>query len=194
MNNKIIEMVSKYQPYNTQEVKDKELILNFLNQFEDVLTRNNIIGHFTTSCWIVNSSLTKVLCIYHKIYNSWGWVGGHNDGDEDFINVALKEAKEETGLNIEVLDNEIFAIDILPVMNHFKKGEFISSHLHLNLTYLCIADENEKLVLNTDETEGVMWIDINRINDYVSVYDDKMKMIYSKLNEKLFKSQDKYLK
>lgn len=194
MNNKIFNIINNYQPYNTQEIKDKELMLKFLEQFEDVLSRDNIIGHFTTSCWIVNSSLTKVLCIYHKIYNSWGWVGGHNDGDDDFINVALKEAKEETGLSVDILGDELFAIDVLPVMNHIKNKEFISSHLHLNLTYLCVANENEELILNEDETNGVMWIDINRVNDYISIEDDKMKIVYSKLNEKLFNNRAKYLK
>lgn len=46
---------------------------------------------------------------YHNIYKSWAWTGGHSDGDSDLLNVALKEAKEETGLeNLKVLSDGIF--------------------------------------------------------------------------------------
>ena len=57
--------------------------------------------------------------IYHKIYNSWAWTGGHNDGDTNFLRVALKEAQEETGLkNINVISDDIFSIDVLTVNGH----------------------------------------------------------------------------
>ena len=65
-----------YQPFNEQEEKDKELLLKVIEQ-KDVLTRKNTIGHFTVSCWVLNQSHDKVLMCYHKIYNSWCWLGGH---------------------------------------------------------------------------------------------------------------------
>ena len=81
-----------------------------MDTFDDILTRKNDIGHFTASCWIVNKEKTKVLMVYHNIYDSWSWTGGHADGDEDLLRVSLKEAKEETGLkNVESLSNKIFS-------------------------------------------------------------------------------------
>ena len=98
------DQIEKYIPQNEQEECDKDLMLEFINKFEDVLTRQNRMGHFTASSWIVNKEKTKVLMIYHNIYKSWAWTGGHCDGDEDLLHVALKEAEEETGLkNIKVL-------------------------------------------------------------------------------------------
>ncbi|WMM23788.1 GNAT family N-acetyltransferase [Tissierella sp. MB52-C2] len=47
----------------------------------------------------MNKSLDKVLMIHHNIRNTWAWTGGHVDGDSDFLHVAIKEAKEETGIN-----------------------------------------------------------------------------------------------
>ena len=76
-----------YQPFNEQEEKDKELLLKVIEQ-KDVLTRKNTIGHFTVSCWVLNQSHDKVLMCYHKIYNSWCWLGGHVDGQKDFKKVA----------------------------------------------------------------------------------------------------------
>ena len=52
--------------------------------------------------------------IHHNIYNSWGWTGGHADGDSDLIKVSIKEAKEETGIKeARPNNNDICSIDIL---------------------------------------------------------------------------------
>ena len=84
------EQIEKYSPYNEQEINDKEMMLKYIDTFEDVLTRDNKMCHFTASNWIVNKERTKVLMIYHNIYKSWAWTGGHADGDEDLLHVALK--------------------------------------------------------------------------------------------------------
>ena len=94
-----IEMLKKYVPYNEQEQKDVELIFKAEEIFKDILTRKNKFCHLTASAFIVNKQHTKVLCIYHNIYQSWSWVGGHADGDDDMLYVAKKETQEETSLS-----------------------------------------------------------------------------------------------
>ena len=96
------EQIEKYEPYNEQEAKDKETMLKYINTFDDVLTRNNEFGHFTASSWVVNKERTKVLMIYHNIYKSWSWTGGHADGESDLLQTAIRELKEETGLDVVV--------------------------------------------------------------------------------------------
>ena len=180
------EKIKNYIPYNEQEENDKELMLKYIDTFEDVLTRNNKMCHFTASNWIVNREKTKILMVYHNIYKSWAWTGGHADGNEDLLHVALKEAKEETGLkNLRVLSDGIFGIEILTVDSHIKKGKFVSSHLHLDCCYLIEADENEVLKIKVDENSGVKWIDINKAVEITN--EEKMKPIYNKMNEKLKK-------
>ncbi len=177
-------IIQEYNPYNEQEKSDKETMLLYIDTFDDVLTRENKIGHFTASAWIVNKARDKVLLIYHKIYNSWAWTGGHADGDDNFCSVALKEAKEETGLaNLTLLNNNIFSIEILPVMPHVKNGNFVGGHLHLNVTYLFLANENDELKINERETNGVKWFSIKEINS--AVREEDMKVVYKKLNDKL---------
>ena len=131
--------IESYLPYNCEEEKDKEIMLKYMDTFDDVLTRNNEIGHFTSSCWIVNKEKTKVLMVYHNIYDSWSWTGGHADGDSNLLHVSLKEAKEETGLkNVEPLNENIFSLEIIGVDGHMKKGQYVSSHMHLNITYFVL--------------------------------------------------------
>ena len=144
-----IEDIKKYVPYNEQEAKDKELILGAISNFNNLLTRENVVMHITSSGYVINKNRDKVLMIYHKIYNSWAWTGGHADGDSDLLYVAIKEAKEETGIkNVVPVINDIFSLDVITVNGHIKRGSYVSSHLHLNVTYLLEADENEDLVVN----------------------------------------------
>ena len=121
---------------------------------------------------------------YHKIYDSWAWLGGHNDGESDCLKVAIKEAKEESGIgNIKPLSEEIYSIEVLSVDSHLKRGEYVPTHLHLNVTYLLEADDSEKLVIKEDENSGVAWFS----NDEVMVRSSEewfKKNIYAKLIDK----------
>ena len=123
--------------------------------------------------------------IYHNIYKSWAWTGGHADGDTDLLNTAIRELKKETGVkNVKVLDDDIFSLEIVCVNGHMKRGEYVSSHVHLNLTFLLEVDENETLKMKEDENSGVKWINIE---DVEKVSNEKWikENIYRKLNEKL---------
>ncbi len=180
---KLKELLEKYEPYNEQEASDKKLMLEYINNFDDVLTRKNEMCHFTASSWIVNKQRTKVLMIYHNIYKSWAWTGGHCDGDDNALYVALKEAKEESGLeDIKVLSDRPVSIEIVSVDGHIKRGKYVSTHVHLNISYLFEADENDELKIKEDENSGVKWIDLDDINKMVS--EPKMIPIYNKLKEK----------
>ena len=89
--NKIIKNIEKYIPYNEQEEQDKKVILALLNSNKNLLDRNTLEYHVTASSWIINQDYNKVLMVYHNIYDSWSWTGGHADNDSDLLNVAIKE-------------------------------------------------------------------------------------------------------
>ena len=121
--------------------------------------------------------------IHHNIYNSWGWTGGHADGDSDLLKVAIKEAKEETGIKtVKPITDEICSIEILTVNSHVKRGKFISSHLHLSVAYILEADENEELFVKEDENSGVRWIPMDEIQ--INVSEEHMMSVYNKLVKK----------
>ena len=88
---------------------------------------------------------------YHKIYDSWAWVGGHSDGDSDLLHVAMKEAKEETGIkNVTPISENIYSLEIIAVNGHEKREKYVASHVHLNATYLLEADESEEIHIKED--------------------------------------------
>ncbi|MDD3999949.1 MAG: NUDIX hydrolase [Bacilli bacterium] len=179
------ETIKAYHPVNEQEVRDKELILQAIAAFPDILFRSNYLAHMTASSWIVNQERTKVLLVYHKIYDSWGWTGGHTDGEADFLKVAVREAKEETGLkNIKVISDKIYSLESLCVNGHLKNGKYVSSHLHLNLTYLLEADDQKSLIINPEENKGVRWFALEAALSAPSEI-WMVENIYQKLNRKI---------
>ena len=179
-----IETINNYIACNEQEEKDKELTLKCINMFEDLLTRENKLVHLTSSAIVVNESKDKVLMVYHNIYDSWSWAGGHADGEEDLLSVAIKEVKEETGIKkVFPVHRDIISLDIIPVLGHTKKGEYISPHLHISVAYLLEADECEPLAVKIDENSGVNWIPMKEIDIYSS--EPHMKKIYSKCLNKI---------
>ena len=93
----ILTQIENYRPCNEQEERDLPLLQAALSQ-PGIFTRQNETAHFTASAWVVNPARDRVLMIYHNIYKSWSWTGGHADGETDLLAVALREVAEETGL------------------------------------------------------------------------------------------------
>ncbi len=185
MSMKIVKDIEKYRPCNEQERHDQALILDFLNRNEDAFLRSNRLAHMTASAWIVNPARTKTLMVYHKLYDSWSWTGGHADGETDLFAVALKEAREETGIvHVRPVSGEIFSLEVLTVDGHEKRGEYVSSHLHLNVTYLLEAEESDTLRICKEENSGVAWFTLEEALK-ASTEPWFVERIYKKLNGKL---------
>ncbi len=182
---KLYDQIKNYIPVNEQEKNDKEQMLKFMQENPNCLTRENTVAHFTTSIWTVNKERTKTLMVYHNIYDSWSWIGGHADGIENLAEVALRELQEETGVkNARLVSDEILSIETLTVDGHMKKGAYVSSHLHFNLTYLAEADEEEVLVVKEDENQGVKWFSFEEALE-ASTEPWMVEHIYKKIIEKL---------
>ena len=188
----LIDDIIRYEPWDEKEAVEKQLILDFLQNSPNALDRSNLTGHMTVSAWVVNPARTKVLMAYHKIYDSWAWLGGHADGCADLLQVALKETSEEAGLDFGVLQvpsREILSLEVLPVSGHRKKGKWVPSHLHYNVTYLVEAAEEAALKVNEEENSGVSWFSFEEALN-ASKEPWFVEHIYPKLIEKVERTQD----
>ncbi|MFR8165911.1 MAG: NUDIX hydrolase [Enterocloster sp.] len=137
-----------------------------MEQADHILTRDNRNAHITVSAWIMDRDRKKVLMAYHNLYQSWAWLGGHADGDADLKAVALKEIREESGLeSVRFVTEDIFSLEILTVDGHEKRGSYVPSHLHLNVTYLLEADPELPLRIKEDENSEIGWIGVEEIQE-----------------------------
>ena len=180
---KLLRNLLEYEPKDGTEAADRAAILAALDAGEDLLTRENEARHLTASCWIVNRARTKVLMCYHNIYNSWSWTGGHADGEADLALVAMKEAREETGLkDLRLVSESPASVEILPVEPHVKRGRPVAAHRHLNLTFVIEADEEEPLTVKPDENSALRWFENGAVEAASS--EAFMRPVYKKLIER----------
>ena len=181
----LISQIKKYKAFNEQEEKDKILILDWIRNNKNAFLRENTVAHMTASAWVVNKERNRVLMVYHNIYNSWSWLGGHADGETDLLSVAVREVKVEAGIsNVHPVSEEIFSMESLTVDGHVKKGKYVSSHLHFNITYLLEADPEEAVSIKADENSGVAWFSPEEALEK-STEPWFVEHVYSKLLEKM---------
>ena len=176
--------IAAYRPRSEQEEADQRQMLDYIRQFPDtILTRDNPIAHFSSSGFVVNADASRVLMAHHNLYRVWAWTGGHVDGEADFLAVALREAREETGVtHIRPLSDAIASLEILPVWGHVKRGRYVPSHLHLNVSYLLLADENAPLSVREGENTRVGWLPAAELLSYTNEWE--MDGVYTKLLER----------
>lgn len=182
---KLFDDIKNYAPVNEQERADRETMLALLKSGADVFTRADAVCHFTASAWTVDPDKALVLMAYHNLYDSWAWLGGHADGERDLLSVALREVREESGLSqVRAVSGDIFSIETLVVDGHEKRGAYVPSHLHLNVTYLVAADSTLPVRCKPDENNGVRWFSPK---DAVAASKEPWfrERIYKKLNHKL---------
>jgi len=141
-----------HSPYPI-ELKYRDAFIALLINHPDCFQRTRHSGHITGSSWIINKNRDKALLLHHAKLNKWLQPGGHADGDENVLQVALREAKEETGLiSIQPVNNAIFDLDIHKIPARGTQPE----HDHYDIRYLFLADEHESLRKN-QESKDMQW-------------------------------------
>lgn len=175
--------LKEYKPWNQQEEQDVAEILHRL-EHEELYSRENKAAHLTVSAWVVSPDRQQVLLAYHNLYDSWSWLGGHADGEHDLLSVALREVREESGLIARPVSKDLFSVEILSVPGHEKRGAYVSSHLHLNVTFFLEADPAAPIRIKEDENSRIGWFSFEEA-PAVSSEPWMQDRIYRKLTEKV---------
>lgn len=183
----LCDQILRFQPQNEQEARDREELLRWLDSGVNIYTRGCNTAHLTASGWVVSPDKKQVLLAYHNLYDSWAWLGGHADGETNLQAVAKREVLEESGLtDCRALGDGVFSLEILTVDGHEKHGSYVSSHLHLNVTYLFEADPSAPLRCKPDENKAVAWFPAEQVLEK-STEKWFCERIYSKLMDKVRK-------
>lgn len=169
-------MEEKYQILNyldNNEVKDKEVLIDFLSNSNNIYSRSNLFGHITGSAFIVNNDMDEGLLILHKKYNKLLSPGGHVDEEETAKMASVRETGEEVGLNkLELLMSEIFDIDIHKIPAGNKNGIVEPEHYHFDIRYIYKANKDAVINLNLFEAKGFEW---NKLTELAKYPDESIK-------------------
>lgn len=151
--------LTQYKPSDEHEALMVERLLLFVEEHANCFERSLAEGHVTGSAWIVDYRRTFTLLTHHRKLNKWLQLGGHADGDPDILRVALREAREESGLDaIQPVTDEIFDIDIHEIP---ARGDVVA-HLHYDVRFLLEADREIPLAISP-ESKALAWIELGRV-------------------------------
>ncbi len=150
----LIENLANYQCFDSKEEADRSTMLTFVNKYPRCFHRDLEIGHMTASTWLLNAKRDKALLMHHRKLDLWLQLGGHCDGDEDLLAVAVKEAQEESGIwAIKPLSDKIFDIDIHDIPANSKEP----AHKHYDVRFLLGLTEELPFVQNS-ESLALAWV------------------------------------
>lgn len=182
MTNNYLELIEAFRPGDPREEADKALILDCCRRYgPTILTREALAAHVTSSAFILTPDRQWTLLAWHNIYRSWAWTGGHADGDGDLLAVALREAREETGVGeLTLLGDGPASLEVINVHPHRKRGKEVAAHLHLNVSFLLLAERGgQQLAAKPDENSGVDWLPAREVDRWCS--EEEMLPIYKRL-------------
>lgn len=158
---KLLQLLKKYKPIDPADQAQADRIHVFVETTPDCFERSHVAGHVTGSAWLVDKSKKRVLLTHHKKLGKWLQLGGHADGDHDPIDVAIKEAKEESGIDdIQPVSTEIFDVDVHLIPARGTEPE----HFHYDIRFALETDSPENFVVS-NESNQLAWVNIERLEN-----------------------------
>lgn len=155
----LLDQLSVYQANHPIEAETVARFIEFVRSHPECFERTLGIGHITGSAWIVTPDGSEVLLTHHRKLDRWLQLGGHADGDPDVVAVALKEAREESGLEeFELLGGGIFDLDIHPIPARKNEPE----HLHYDVRYVFRATGQTDFTVS-EESHDLRWVPTDEV-------------------------------
>lgn len=114
---------------------------------------------YAADVYIVNEG--AVLLRMHEKYNRWFPPGGHVELDEDFAEAAIREAKEETGLDVSLLGEEPAVMDEnereVRVPYFINRHRINEVHEHISFEYFGTSDSRDLHPAEGEKRDGFKW-------------------------------------
>ena len=137
-----------------------ERFVSFVREHERCFERDCWAGHITGSAWLVNDAGTHVLLTHHKKLGAWFQLGGHSDGESNTLLAAHREAEEESGLPVRVLDSRIFDLDVHEIPA--RKSD--PAHFHYDVRFVFAAEQEDFSV--SAESLDLAWVEIEHLKTF----------------------------
>jgi 8-oxo-dGTP pyrophosphatase MutT (NUDIX family) len=136
------------RPHDAKEDADRRAMLDFLRTLPEPFSHDQPRAHFTASALVVDPARESTALVHHRKLGIWVQPGGHLDPDDaTYEQAALREVREELGLEGEIADPRPLHLDVHEIPTP-------PAHLHLDVRFLVVA--SGELVVS-DESHEVRW-------------------------------------
>jgi 8-oxo-dGTP pyrophosphatase MutT (NUDIX family) len=154
----VLQLLHAHQAFDSHEQQMLERLTDFVSKYESFYSRDLLIGHATASAWIVDESFSSALLLHHGKLNKWLQPGGHIEDDADILSASIREAREETGVDVNPHSEKIFDVDIHEIPARPNEP----THFHYDIRFLLIADRAAPLLVSS-ESKDLAWVAIDEI-------------------------------
>jgi 8-oxo-dGTP pyrophosphatase MutT (NUDIX family) len=169
----MLAMLLAYSPKDAGEREMLARMVEFAHAHEGCCERALAVGHMTGSAWVVDLEREHVLLTHHRKLNRWLQMGGHADGDPDLLAVAMREAREESGLTrVRVLSETPFDVDVHLIPERGAEA----AHYHHDVRFLMEADREEPFVVS-EESHALAWVRIEELAARVDLEESLARMV-----------------
>ena len=152
-------LIEQYAGQHPEEAVTCERLLQFVRSHPDCFSRSCVPGHVTSSAWLFDTTGKRVLLTHHKKLDIWVQLGGHMEGEARVLDSALREAREESGIDgIRVCSEALFDIDIHEIP---ARGED-PAHLHYDCRFALQTETTDAFEL-TDESHELRWVAVHKV-------------------------------
>lgn len=154
----VLDLLDRYLERHPDELVPVDHIRQFVRMHEDCFLRTCLEGHITGSAWVVSADHQSVLLTHHAKLHRWLQLGGHSDGEPNPFLVALREAREESGMErfLEPSGDAVpvpFDVDVHRIPERGAEP----AHLHLDLRYVLVAEPGQT-ICRSDESNDLRWV------------------------------------
>lgn len=142
-------------------------VIEFVRAHEDCFERSCREGHVTGSAWILSPDHRCVLLTHHRKLGRWLQLGGHADGDADPLRVALREAREESGLRgFRPLPDEPDPVPLDVDVHVIPARGSEAAHAHFDVRFLLEAAPGQEPVAS-EESHALQWVERARLWEFI---------------------------
>ncbi len=156
---RLLKQLSVYEGADSHEQAMCVRLRDFVESHDNCFDRSLLTGHVTGSALVLDLDRTHTLLTHHGKLDKWLQLGGHADGEANVLEVALREVREESGLQaLEAISEDIFDVDI----HMIPARGFEPEHFHYDIRYLVGADRRHPLTI-TNESKALQWVPLRGV-------------------------------
>jgi 8-oxo-dGTP pyrophosphatase MutT (NUDIX family) len=165
----LLDLLARYGAAHADETACVDRVRRLVETHDDCFERSCWAGHVTASAWLLSHDGRRFLLTHHRKLGRWLQLGGHADGDPDPAAVALREAREESGLDrlrFAYAADAPVPIDIDVHAIPARGTE--PAHDHHDVRFVLVAAPGQTIAAS-DESNAIEWFEMDALE---SVADD----------------------